>query len=244
LTGITRSLLLYHGIPFRGARLDRFYSQFVGRGLLAFDIGAHAGNRTRSWRRLGARVVAVEPQLDFVRLLAWLFRNDEQVTVLPLALGAGEGMGRLLVSERTPTVTTLSADWAAAVGDAESFRGVAWNSGPEVEMTTLDALIARFGAPRFVKVDVEGMEAEVLRGLSTPVPTLSFEYLPAARDRAFACLDRLAELGDYRYNWSVGESHRFAAPGWLEPAAMRERLARMRGDAGSGDVYARLALGV
>lgn len=234
---------MYHGIPFRGARLDRFYAEFVEAGSLCFDIGAHAGNRTLSWRRLGARVVAVEPQPDFVRLLAWLFRHDKQVTVLPLALGAQAGTARLLVSERTPTVTTLSADWAAKVGSTRPFHDVEWRNGPEVEVTTLDALIARFGPPRFVKVDVEGMEAEVLCGLSSPVPALSFEYLPSARERALACIDRVAQLGEYRYNWSVGESHRFSQPIWLDPEAMRKTLRLMGSAERSGDVYARLGGG-
>ena len=49
--------------------MDRLYGRFVRRGDLVFDIGAHVGDRVASFRRLGARVVAVEPQPAMVKLL-------------------------------------------------------------------------------------------------------------------------------------------------------------------------------
>jgi FkbM family methyltransferase len=239
--GMARSLAMYYGVPRRARRMAGFYSGLVIRGSLAFDIGAHVGNRVRCFRRLGARVVAVEPQPDFARLLRWLFRDDPDVTVVEAALGAAAGTARLHVAERTPTVSTLSSRWAAQVAQDPSFRGVQWTDGPEVSVTTLDALIERFGLPGFAKVDVEGLEADVLRGLSHPLPALSFEYLPAARDVALACVDRLEALGRYRYNWSAGETHRLAALEWLDAAVIRNMLLRLPAGAGSGDIYARRA---
>ena len=94
--GLLRSLWIYHGIPGRRARLLAFYRPLVPPGGLAFDIGAHMGNRTLAWRRLGARVVAVEPQPDCLRVLRWLLARDAAVTVLPLAVGQAEGEAQLL----------------------------------------------------------------------------------------------------------------------------------------------------
>jgi hypothetical protein len=85
---------------------------------------------------------------------------------------------------------------------------------------------------------VEGYEAEVLGGLSTPVRALSFEYLPATRRVALDCLDMIGELGRYRLNRSPGESHRLAEPRWLDVEGMRRVLADLPPDAPSGDVYA------
>jgi FkbM family methyltransferase len=238
LAGITRSLAIYYGIPFRTRRLKRLYAPFVAREALCFDIGAHAGNRVRCWRGLGARVVAVEPQPDFVRILERLFGNDPAVSIVPIAVGCEAGEADLLVSERTPTVTTLSRDWIERIGASPSFRGIAWRKGPTVPVTTLDALIAQFGVPAFVKIDVEGLELAVLEGLSQPVRALSFEYLPAARDVAAACIDRLCALGRYRFNWSVGETHRLVESKWLDAETMRKRLSTLPENARSGDVYA------
>jgi FkbM family methyltransferase len=236
--GIARSLAMYYGIPLRARRLRRFYSQFVTRGGLCFDVGAHAGNRIRCWRSLGAQVVAVEPQPDFVRVLNWLYGGDRHVAIVPVALGRSVGHAELLVSERTPTVTTLSAEWVESVRRDPRFAGVEWSRGSRVPVRTLDQLIERFGVPEFVKIDVEGFEAEVLAGLNTPIRALSFEYLPAARHVALDCIDRLASLGRYRYNWSQGESHRLVESRWLETARMRTLLETQPQTARSGDVYA------
>jgi FkbM family methyltransferase len=240
MAGIARSLALSYGIPFRTRRLARLYAPFVGSGGLAFDLGAHAGNRVRAFRRLGARVVAVEPQPDFVRLLEALYGRDGHVTIVPAAVGRAIGEATLHASERTPTVTTLSPDWATRVGADASFRGVRWTPGARVPVTTLDALIAAHGRPDFMKLDVEGYEAKALAGLSTAVAALSFEYLAAAREVALDCVDRLGALGDYTYNWSAGERQRLAERVWLEPDAIRARLRALAAGAGSGDVYARL----
>ena len=73
-------MALYYGVPFRARRMRRFYSRFVRAGDLCFDVGAHAGNRVRCFRQLGARVVAIEPQADFVRLLELLYGTGARIS--------------------------------------------------------------------------------------------------------------------------------------------------------------------
>jgi FkbM family methyltransferase len=235
--GLARSLVTYHGQPWRNARRRAFYAQFIGPGQLAFDIGAHVGDRVRTWRSLAARVVAVEPQPDFATLLRLLFGRDPEVTVLPCGVGGRAGRATLRVSSRTPTVSTFSDAWIADVRRDPRFARIEWDHTVSVELATLDGLVERFGEPRFVKIDVEGMERDVLDGLTRPLPALSFEYIPLLRDRSGACIDRLVELGDYRFRRSEVETTRFCEA-WLGAGTMKQVLADLADDAGSGDVYA------
>jgi FkbM family methyltransferase len=230
---------MYYGVPLRNRALARFYAQFVRPGDLCFDIGAHVGNRLWALSRLGARVVALEPQPQCMRLLRRWYGHHPDIELIEQAVGAAPGTRTLFVSERTPTVTTLSQNWITAVGATPGFAGVRWDRSIPVCVNTLDELIARYGEPAFCKIDVEGTELDVLRGLSHPLKALSFEYIPAATDIAVACVDRLGELGPYEYNWSPGELPRLRSSTWLGPTQMANLLQRMPVRERSGDVYAR-----
>ncbi|MFC4943687.1 FkbM family methyltransferase [Pseudonocardia sp. GCM10023141] len=245
--GIARSLVMYHGQPGRHRRMVRFYREFLGPGDVGFDVGAHVGSRVRAWRKLGVHVIAIEPQPDCLRVLRLLFGRDRGVTIVPLAVGAQAGRARLGISTATPTVSSMSTGWQGTVAEDRSFSRVRWDRFIDVEVVTLDALVATHGVPVFCKVDVEGFEADVLTGLHQPVRALSFEYLPPAHDAALAVLDIVEELGapagGYRYNYSPVETLRFASERWLDAAELVALLERFRPLGRSGDVYARLGSG-
>src|SRR5947199_372083 len=193
--GVLRSLRIYYGDGEHRAAMDRLYRQFIRPGDLVFDVGAHVGDRVGSFRRLGARVVAVEPQPQFVRTLKLLYGRDRDVIIEPVAIGRESGMVTLRLNIDNPTISTASDAFVRAAEGAPGWENQAWTETIEVPLTTLDALIERHGRPAFIKIDVEGFEVEALAGLSRAVQALSFEFTTIQRDVALGCLARCTARG-------------------------------------------------
>ena len=237
--GVLRSVGIYYGHRAHAAAMDRLYRQFVRPGDLVFDVGAHVGDRVGAFRRLGARVVAVEPQPAMVLALKIIYGRDTKVEIVRSAVGASGGSTTMMINADNPTVSTVSPAFILAANGAAGWEGQAWDKRIAVDMTTLDALIASRGTPSFIKIDVEGFEREVLMGLTQPVPALSFEFTTIQRDIAQACIGRCATLGYARFNAALGESQELGD--WRSATEMSQWLAALPHEANSGDIYAALA---
>lgn len=240
LKGVFRSLRLYHGPDAPRDRMDTLYSNFLAPGQLAFDIGAHVGDRISSFRRLGARVVALEPQPLLMRALRLIHGRDKQVLLLPAAAAEQDGELRLRINTRNPTVSSASENFVFRADGAFGWEGQEWDNEVAVPAITLGRLISKVGPPQFIKIDVEGYEDHVIAGLTQQVPALSFEFTTIAMDVALRSLELLSELGHYRYEIAFGESQRFAFGRWVSPEEMTAVLKEMPHEANSGDIYARL----
>jgi FkbM family methyltransferase len=240
LSSLRRSLDVYYGDAPRDAAMDRLYATMVKPGALAFDIGSHVGDRIGSFRRCGARVVALEPQPLCARVIREIYGDDAGVTLVEAACGPRPGRLTLHINSANPTVTTASRDFVAAADGAGGWEGQVWDQQIEVPVTTLDALVAAHGRPDFVKIDVEGFEGDVLAGLSMALPSLSFEFTTIQREVAYACLDRLAAIGAYGFDIALGESQQLHFGRWVTRDEMAAHIEALPHEANSGDVYARL----
>lgn len=238
LAALRRSLDVYYGDPVRDAAMDHLYAQFLKPGDLAFDIGSHVGDRIASFRRLGARVVALEPQPDCARVIRALCGDDPQIALIEAACGPEAGRMTLHVNSANPTVTTASPEFVRAAEGQAGWEGQVWDRAIDVPMTTLDALIATHGVPAFIKIDVEGFEDAVLAGLSSPLRALSFEFTTIQRDVAERCLNGLSRLGPHMFNIALGESQRLTFETWISAGQMADHIRALPHEANSGDVYA------
>lgn len=239
--GILHSVATVYLRPGQQKRLGHFYQAFVGADDLVFDIGAHVGGQTRVFARLGARVVALEPQPHLHAWLRYLIGSRPGVIILGEAVGAEAGTADLAISRSTPTASSMSADWRRTVEHGRSGnRPMRWEDTAAVPVTTLDRLIDQYGVPAFCRIDAEGYEAQVLSGLSNPIPTVSMAFMPNAMEVAKACVDRLSHLAPYEFNVIYGDHQCFTLAQWKCAEAIKGWLDSDAGSALSGDLYARI----
>lgn len=230
-----------HFVP-RGGDKERleFYRTLISPGDLVFDVGANMGNRTRIFLKLGAKVAAVEPQQNCCMSLRSEF--GKKISLFEGGAGAKEGTKKFYANDSN-VLSSFSEDWIETMKETGRSKAEAWREPQELKMTTLDRLIEQHGVPKFVKIDVEGYELEVLNGLSQPVGMISFEYtVPERMASAVDCLKRIETIfGDrVHYNYAVAEKMSFASDKWL---SADELIAIMSVDGfditGVGDVYVR-----
>ena len=217
-----------------------FLSQFIRHDDLVFDIGANVGDYTSLCLELGAKVVAVEPQPDCVKLLASRFQQNSNFELETMALGNHRGVGLLYLSDVRSPISSMSMDWIKAVKESGRFRHFKWRQTQTVKLACLDDLIKKHGLPSFCKIDVEGYDHEVLCGLNSPIGKLSFEYHVEFFSKFESCIDRLSELGAYTYNFTIGERPRLHLPLWVESSELLDTLRKLSYRTLQGDIYAKL----
>ena len=102
------------------------------------------------------------------------------------------------------------------------------------------ALVGLMVSQHFERVGHHAAEAEVLRGLTRPPRTLSFEFTTIQRDVAAECLGLLTALGYRAFNACLGESMAFEHARPVDAATMGNWISALPQAANSGDVYASL----
>jgi FkbM family methyltransferase len=209
------------------------YSQFISPGDLCFDVGSNVGYKAEVFLALGARVVAFEPQPNCFREMVARCSPNRRLTAINQAVGVDPG--RIAdVHQQAPRILELVDGWS------EEVQGVI-----RVAVTTLDQAIDRFGVPRFCKIDVEGFELQVLKGLSRPIPYVTIEYHHEEKDirKVIDCIRILSNLGEVSMNATFGEASGFVWPDWVDYESLTDfipsRLPRTA-TCGYGDLFLRV----
>jgi FkbM family methyltransferase len=214
-------------------KINRDWRWFVGPGDIVFDVGANIGAKAALFRGRGARVVCIEPQPECVAALRKRYRWDRKVTIVPEGVADQPGTLELSICSAANTISTFSAQWKTG-----RFAEYKWDKTVPVPVTTLDALFTLHGVPAYCKIDVEGFEQTVLKGLTRPAPLLSFEFAREFFDTTRSCVQYLTKIGYRRFDFCLGEDPVFVNGGWLDAPGLFERIGQVTDPDMWGDIYA------
>lgn len=217
----------------------QFYSTIIRNNNLVFDVGANIGNRTDIFLKLNARVVAIEPQPQCAAVLRKQF--GDRIYLEQVGLDEKNDTLTMYIADES-TISTFSKEYIERVKETK-FRKNTWAETISVPVIRLDQLVEKYGIPDFCKIDVEGYELNVLKGLSKPIPFISFEYsVPEMIDKLLGCLEYLHRLDDrYRFNYSVQESMEFNSDLWVNYSDFLNLINHSSFSASEfGDIYVKL----
>jgi FkbM family methyltransferase len=201
----------------------KIYEEILEENSLCFDIGANVGNKTAIMLTKSTKVICVEPQEICVNKLKKRFMDNKNVIIIDKGCGSEVGTKTLYISQ-FDTLSTMSKEFIETT-KKQRFTGVSWGKGVDVQITTLDSLINEYGIPTFCKIDIEGFEFEVLKGLSQPIPYLSLEFTPELKENTFKSIDYLNSLNpNYKFNYSEGESGVFMFSEWVNSDIIKNYL--------------------
>jgi FkbM family methyltransferase len=193
----------------------KFYSGFIGKNDLCFDIGANIGGKSKLFLSLGARVIGFEPQTRCYEKLTVLEKENRRFSFHPFAVGA-KNEEKVLHLANHIEVATLSE----AFIDYFTCDEIYWKEKETVTSKTLDDLIEEFGLPNFCKIDVEGYEYEILSNLHYRIPLIEFEFTAGFIDNTLKIIDSLTEEGVV-FNYMANENPEFKLRQWVSGDQMK-----------------------
>ena len=193
---------------FKRNKLHEVY-KILNNNDIIFDIGAHNGEKSIKLINFFSKIVLVEPQPNCIEILKTKFSKLENAIIVQAGLSSKEEILDLKINSSNPLISTFSEHW-----DKGRFKNSKWDKKLKIKTITLDKLISKYGHPSYIKIDVEGFEYEVVKGLSKKTGIISFEFTSEFFQESINCLNYLEKLGYDKFNFSEGERKKFNTS-WL-----------------------------
>jgi FkbM family methyltransferase len=160
--------------------------------MLLFDIGANRGDATLAGLQKGYKVIALEPAPKVFKELVINFIYNPQVVPLKIAVSNANNKKILFYEAEEDGLSTLNKEWLTNVSlpyAGKRFREIMATT------CTIDYLVERYGVPDLIKIDVEGGEWNVFRGMTKKYNKLCFEWTLELMEEHLDQLGYLRDLG-------------------------------------------------
>jgi FkbM family methyltransferase len=160
---------------------------------IAFDIGANIGQTADILLPNYDKIICFEPNPSLVLFLKSKFKDNNKIVIENLALSDKNEIKKFNISN-CHVLSTFSDDW---IYNSRFSNNYSWNSKIDVQTTTLDEIINKYGIPYFIKIDVEGYEQEVFKGFTKTLNDtyFSFEWAEEQYVKINKTIDYLHNLG-------------------------------------------------
>jgi FkbM family methyltransferase len=191
-------------------RIKKFYSKLINKNELCFDIGANIGKKSEILLKIGANVMAFEPQKKCIPKLLLLKSKYKKFNFESLALDNKEGQKHLFLSNYSE-IATLSQSFV----DIYKYKNVHWTGKETVKTITINEAIKQFGNPYYCKIDVEGYEYEILSILKYKIPLIEFEVVAGFQEKAIDLIKLLNEKNT-SFNYTLNEHPEFKCTPWVK----------------------------
>lgn len=207
-----------------------FYSSFLdpsSANKLVFDIGANKGNKVKAFLKMGFEVIAIEPERKALSTIRWRYGRNKKVTIVEKGVSDKEATLTIHIAEDRSGLNTVNEKWVDSLEKERSNRWHkkhAFKKKYEIKAVTADQLFEQYGVPYFIKIDVEGYEKSVIKGMSRLPSFLSFETnLPEFLEETIECIHHLTSISaKVLFNYSITDS--LELENWIPAAAMIEIL--------------------
>lgn len=202
----------------------KIFEQIIKKDDLVFDVGLNIGEKSEQFLNLGARVVGFEPQNECYQHSLTKFNGNIRFNAENIALDDKKGTSTMYIASYH-TISSMSQEFINE-SKKERFTDYNWNQTREVFTDTLDNMIAKHGKPNFIKIDVEGYELNVLKGLKSSIDTISIEFNPELCENTLQCLDYIDELneGQTIFNYGYRNDEYFKYDEWQTKESIIEYL--------------------
>lgn len=219
-----------------------FYKELIYPNSLCFDIGANIGSKTYIFNKIRAKVVAFEPDQRAFKILVKRYKNKKNIKLKNMSVGDAKGQSNISIFS-SHTLTTMDKNTVD-----NQLKDIRLNEtfivkNELVETDTLDNLILEYGKPDFCKIAVVGYELNVLKGLGTPIKTISLAMTsPYHNDKLLLCIEHLAKIGAYEFNIIHHSSIGFELKNWVTANEIKQIITELKinADPRYNEIFAKL----
>jgi FkbM family methyltransferase len=216
----------------------KMFKKIIKSGDLVFDVGLNKGDKSVLFLELGANVIGFEPQVECFNYANNRFNDNNKFKSENIALDNKKGIGTIFIG----THNELSSMSNVFISETkkERFTDYNWSDNRQINTDTLDNMISKYGKPNFIKIDVEGYEIEVLKGLSSQIDFISIEFVPELCNNTIECIEYVDKLNDGNtlFNYVYRNDSDFKYDEWINKEELIEYLLSVKDFRFEfGDVY-------